>query len=177
MAKDEYGLTPKQRMFADEYIANKGNATGAARKAGYSESSVRDIAKDNLTKPHIRDYIESMTRDALDKRKYNAEQLIFASWGISMGEVQNGYSKQYDHINNEVIKEITYEFTPTVEERQRSIEFLAKLLKLDESDKLKSKLIQAQIDKLNAEIHKDETQEDKMAEYFKLLGSRIDEMD
>lgn len=34
-----------------------------------------------------------------------------------------------------------------------------------------------QIEKLDAEIHKDETQEDKMAEYFRLLGSRIDEMD
>ena len=32
-------LTPKQKAFADEYIKNGGNASDAARKAGYSEKT------------------------------------------------------------------------------------------------------------------------------------------
>ena len=35
--RDEFGLKPRQRAFADEYIINKGNAYQAAIKAGYSE--------------------------------------------------------------------------------------------------------------------------------------------
>ena len=50
-------LTPKQKAFADEYIKNGGNATDAARKAGYAERSARDIGNENLTKPHISLYM------------------------------------------------------------------------------------------------------------------------
>lgn len=175
MARDEYGLTPKQRAFADEYIRNRGNATAAAKEAGYSERYIDTNASKLLRNTRISDYIKEMTKDVLEKRKYDAQELIVVSWGISMGEVQKGYSKQYDHLNEEVIKEISYEFTPTVEERQRSIEFLSKLLKLDESDKLRDKLTQAQIDKIHNDIVKDETAEDKLSDYLKVLGDTIDE--
>lgn len=175
MARDEYGLTPKQRAFADEYIRNRGNATDAARKAGYSKRYIDTNASKLLGNTRISDYIKEMTQDVLEKRKYDAQELIIASWGISMGEVQKGYSKQYDHLSEEVIKEISYEFTPTVEERQRSIEFLSKLLKLDQSDKLRDKLTQAQIDKIHNDIVKDETAEDKLSDYLKVLGDTIDE--
>ena len=175
MARDEYGLTPKQRTFADEYIRNKGNATAAAREAGYSKRYIDTNASKLLENTRISDYIKNMTEDTLKQRKYDAQELILMSWGISMGEVQKGYSKQFDHLSDTVVKEMTYEFTPTVEERQRSIEFLAKLLKLDESEKLKTKLVQAQIDKIHSEINKDETQEDKLENMLGLLGETIDE--
>jgi len=175
LARDEYGLTPKQRTFADEYIRNKGNATAAAREAGYSKRYIDTNASKLLENTRISDYIKNMTEDTLKQRKYDAQELILMSWGISMGEVQKGYSKQFDHLSDTVVKEMTYEFTPTVEERQRSIEFLAKLLKLDESEKLKTKLVQAQIDKIHSEINKDETQEDKLENMLGLLGETIDE--
>lgn len=41
-------LTPKQQLFADEYIKS-GNATDAAIKAGYSPKTARSIAQENLT--------------------------------------------------------------------------------------------------------------------------------
>lgn len=50
------GLTPKQKAFSDEYI-KCGNATEAARKAGYNEKSARQIGTENLSKPSISDYI------------------------------------------------------------------------------------------------------------------------
>ena len=45
-------LTAKQRIFVDEYL-RCWNATEAARRAGYSERSLRSIAAENLTKPDI----------------------------------------------------------------------------------------------------------------------------
>lgn len=49
-------LTIKQKAFADEYLIS-GNATEAAKKAGYSEKTARVIAAENLTKPDIAEYI------------------------------------------------------------------------------------------------------------------------
>ena len=49
-------LTPKQRAFADFYI-ELGNATEAARRAGYSAKTAKSIGAENLTKPDIKIYI------------------------------------------------------------------------------------------------------------------------
>ena len=47
------GLTLRQERFIDHYIANGGNGASTARAAGYSERTAKEIAKENLTKPHI----------------------------------------------------------------------------------------------------------------------------
>lgn len=49
-------LTPKERIFCHEYIIDW-NGARAARKAGYSEDSIYNLASENLTKPHIKQYI------------------------------------------------------------------------------------------------------------------------
>lgn len=61
-------LTKKQRRFADEWIANGGNATQAAIAAGYSEKTARAMGSENLTKPDIIEYIKERT-EALDAEK------------------------------------------------------------------------------------------------------------
>lgn len=45
-------LTPKQAQFVVEYLVDL-NGTQAAIRAGYSESSAKEIASENLTKPNI----------------------------------------------------------------------------------------------------------------------------
>lgn len=50
-------LTPKQQAFADYYLET-GNATEAAKKAGYSEQTAGIIGFENLKKPNISAYIE-----------------------------------------------------------------------------------------------------------------------
>jgi phage terminase small subunit len=48
------GLTPKQQAFVDAYVgAAKGNATAAARMAGYSDKTAYSIGHENLKKPEI----------------------------------------------------------------------------------------------------------------------------
>ena len=50
-------LTPKQKAFAD-YFIECGNASEAARKAGYSLKTAGSIGEENLKKPEINAYIE-----------------------------------------------------------------------------------------------------------------------
>ena len=50
-------LTPKQKAFADAYIANGGNATKAAITAGYKEINAGQIGHENLKKLEISSYI------------------------------------------------------------------------------------------------------------------------
>jgi phage terminase small subunit len=51
------GLSRQQQLFVAFYCETW-NATEAARRAGYSERSIRSIASENLTKPNIRAAIE-----------------------------------------------------------------------------------------------------------------------
>jgi len=60
LAKDEYGLTPNQRAFADEWIINGGNATQAYLKA-YPSVKNENVARANgsrlLANANVRTYI------------------------------------------------------------------------------------------------------------------------
>mgnify|MGYP002658258430 CR=1 FL=1 len=62
------GLTPKQKAFADEYIKNGGNASDAARKAGYAPKSADAIGRENIRKPTISAYIAEK-QSLIEKQK------------------------------------------------------------------------------------------------------------
>ena len=55
----EYKLTNKQQKFADEYIRT-GNATKSALEAGYSPKTAQRMGSENLSKPLIKSYINSV---------------------------------------------------------------------------------------------------------------------
>lgn len=57
--KEEITLTEKERAFCHEYIIDW-NGARSARVAGYSEKSCKEIAFQNLTKLHIKEYIASI---------------------------------------------------------------------------------------------------------------------
>lgn len=61
-------LTPKQKAFADEYIKNGGNASNAARKAGYSNGIIRNATKKLLEKGCISAYIAEK-QSLIEKQK------------------------------------------------------------------------------------------------------------
>lgn len=67
-------LTPRQQRFVDEFIVS-GNAAEAARRAGYSERTARQIAAENLSKPDIKAAIAV------------ARQREAAFWGIQKRDV------------------------------------------------------------------------------------------
>ena len=61
-------LTPKQKAFADEYIKNGGNASDAARKAGYSEKTAYSMGQQNLKKLEVSSYIAAK-QSIIEKQK------------------------------------------------------------------------------------------------------------
>jgi phage terminase small subunit len=61
-------LSPKQRLFVQEYIIDL-NATQAAIRAGYSEKTAKEIGYENLTKPHIAEKVQ----EAMDLRSRRTE--------------------------------------------------------------------------------------------------------
>lgn len=61
-------LTPKQKAFALEYIKNGGNASNAARKAGYSNGIIRNATKKLLEKGCISAYIAEK-QSLIEKQK------------------------------------------------------------------------------------------------------------
>ena len=68
-------LTPKQKAFADYYLET-GNATEAAKRAGYSENSAKQIGTENLTKPSISQYIAERQRQVEDKRIADISEVL-----------------------------------------------------------------------------------------------------
>ena len=55
--------TDKERLFVEKYFELGLNGAKAARAAGYSAKSARNIAYENVTKPHIRAEIERRLRE------------------------------------------------------------------------------------------------------------------
>lgn len=117
-------MNDKQRHFADEYIISR-NATQSAIKAGYSEKTARSIGHKLLTKVDISKYIKKRTEELIDERSMSIVEALAISASIARGETQQGYSKKTVKTAEGVeVSETTYEFTPTIEERQRSIDHI-----------------------------------------------------
>lgn len=80
-------LTVKQQRFADEYIIS-GNATEAAKKAGYSKKTARFIGNENLTKPNIKIYIDDRLKELEDKQIAKQDEIMKYLTSIMRGEQQ-----------------------------------------------------------------------------------------
>lgn len=64
-------LTPQQTEFVVHYTSTPeaiGNAAEAARRAGYSEASAREIGRQLLDKPHVRTAVDEANRRAVSGR-------------------------------------------------------------------------------------------------------------
>lgn len=79
-------LTPKQQAFCDFYIET-GNATEAARKAGYSEKTARFIGQENLTKPNIKSYIAERMAEKEKERIASQDEVLEFLTKVMRGEV------------------------------------------------------------------------------------------
>lgn len=83
-------LTPKQKAFANYYI-ECGNATEAAKKAGYSENTARQIATENLSKPSISDYIQERMAQQDANRVASADEVVRFYTSVMRGEVKDSF--------------------------------------------------------------------------------------
>ena len=83
-------LTTKQQAFADYYI-ECGNATEAAKRAGYSESTAQQIGSENLSKPLISEYIAARMEEQTKKRVADANEVIEFYTAVMRGEVKDQF--------------------------------------------------------------------------------------
>ena len=80
-------LTEKQRRFVDYYVET-GNASEAARRAGYSEKTAGWIGQENLQKPTIKAAVDARLKELEDKRIARADEVMQFLTSTLRGEVK-----------------------------------------------------------------------------------------
>lgn len=143
-------LREKQKKFADYYIET-GNATESALKAGYSEKTARFIGAENLTKPHIKSYIDEKLKEIASKRIMGATEALELLTSIGRGEMTEELYMPTETGVEKIIKK------PDIKDRQKAIDSILKRYPTHKHDELKEQLMQAQINKIKAETKNEET--------------------
>ncbi|EAA0055506.1 terminase small subunit [Listeria monocytogenes] len=139
-------LTEKQKRFADEYI-KCGNATEAARLAGYSSKTANRIGTENLSKPVIKDYIANALEKLEADRVMDYTEAMQLLTEIARGEMTEKvvvtYGDNYDVIDKE----------PEISQRINALKEIVKRNAASGRDReaLQNSLLQAQITKAIAE--------------------------
>lgn len=83
-------LTPKQKAFADYYI-ECGNASEAARKAGYSKRSAGAIGDANMKKTAISGYIAERMAQQDAQRVASADEVMRFFSSVMRGEIKDAF--------------------------------------------------------------------------------------
>ena len=80
-------LTEKQRRFVDYYVET-GNASEAARRAGYAEKAAYRTGSENLRKPQVKAAIDARLKEIEDKRIAKADEVLQFLTSTLRGEVK-----------------------------------------------------------------------------------------
>jgi phage terminase small subunit len=83
-------LTPKQKAFADYYI-ECGNASEAARRAGYSPKTAEKIGSENLQKPEISAYIQERMAQQDASRVASADEVLRFYSSVMRGQEKDAF--------------------------------------------------------------------------------------
>jgi phage terminase small subunit len=77
-------LNARQQRFAEEYVANGGNATAAAKVAGYSIKTAYSNGSRLLTHAEVQKYVDDLRSKTTAKIEVTAERLIalWAGWAF-----------------------------------------------------------------------------------------------
>ena len=86
----EKRLTQKQKAFADYYIET-GNATEAAKKAGYSEKYLNTHASKMLRNATISAYIAERVRPTEEKRIATGDEVMTFYTKVMRGEIKDAF--------------------------------------------------------------------------------------
>lgn len=120
-------LTPKQKAFADNYIKNGGNASDAARKAGYKQPEIQGY--ENIRKPNIATYIAERQ---VEIDKLNGTDIM------SLADIQ----KRRSQIASGTLKD-SFGFTPAFTEQLKAMSDLEKTLAIKEQKEAQKKAEEA----------------------------------
>lgn len=68
-------LSPKMKMFCEEYLIDL-NGAQAAIRAGYSKHTAKEIASQNLTKPAVMKYLQSRINKRSERTQVTADYVL-----------------------------------------------------------------------------------------------------
>lgn len=166
MAKDEYGLTLKQRAFADEYIANGGNGTKAyfvAYPSTKKEITARSNASKLLTNTNILKYIEEQTKMTFVERGMVSRNAINHLIDLAMGIETTSRSTVYNNITEELEQDVTYTNSAPPKVQVEAMALLMKYLGADDANKdLTRKRLEIEIKRADAEAKVSQNKADKL---------------
>lgn len=117
------GLTPRREQFAREYVKNGGNASDAAKKAGYSEKTAYSSGQRLLKNVEVSAYIAKL-QEEIEKQKGNDI--------MSLAEIQQRRSK----IARGEVKD-SFGFSPDFADQLKSMSDLEKTLKIKQEQEEK----------------------------------------
>lgn len=83
----EKRMTEKQKRFCDEYLACL-KPKEAAIKAGYSQNCAAEIGYENLTKPHLKAYIDQRLAEKEDALIAKQDEILRYFSSVFRGESQ-----------------------------------------------------------------------------------------
>lgn len=106
-------LTPKQLRFIEEFPIDC-NATQAAIRAGYSKSTARSIASENLTKPDIQQAIKSRLGQLSKRAEIDADQVLGEIDTLALSDVGELFDWNADTLRMRPIREWPEKFRRAV---------------------------------------------------------------
>lgn len=145
-------LTPKQKAFADEYLIC-GNATEAAKRAGYKEKAAYAMGAENLKKPQISAYIAERQKQIEDSRIANIKEVLEFYSSVLRGEIKD----QFD-------------MDASLSDRLAAGRELMKRYEKADEQKARVRLLNAQVDKLTGNNQEVEDLEDIEEEIYGCEG-------
>lgn len=166
MVKDEYGLTPKQRAFADEYILNGGNGTHAYLKV-YKNVKNEDTARANasrlLANANVASYIREKTEMTLLERGLLAQKAINHLTDLAMGMETTSRSTIYNKLTEELEQDNIYTNSAPPKVQVEAMALLMKFLGTDNvNNDLLRKRLEIDIRKAEAEAKVSQNKADKL---------------
>jgi len=72
----EFKLTLKQQLFVESFVDSDGNATEAARRAGYKGDNLNKVASEMRLKPHIKKAIDELTAKRIRELNVTKEYVL-----------------------------------------------------------------------------------------------------
>jgi phage terminase small subunit len=122
MTDEKPKLTTKQKLFIDYYLQSF-NASDAARKAGYSEKTARQIGQENLSKPDIQGEIQSRLAEV----HMSADEALKLTADIARGDIAQIMDVSSMGFNLDMSKAKELGLTRLIKKvKQRTVTHLAK---------------------------------------------------
>lgn len=127
VADEDKPLTPKQKVFKDEYLLDL-NGTQAAIRAGYSKRSAKEIASELLTKPNIKKAIQAAAENRSKKTGLNAEWVLERLEIVTDRCMQVTPVMEFDHNLKEMVETGEFKFEHTG--ANKSLELIGRHFKM-----------------------------------------------